>query len=170
MVVRSMPPRPGIPLWAKWALSLSVAALLLLALIVFVNHNSDYGAEAPQNPQAVLRANQEGEVVVRQDQAPHVTAVPARLPARSAITRGVRREMAQLIGAGMLSGPLQHVSCTRAGGARAIPAFGCTAVAGSVNYDFQGAVDIPRRRLTLCKRDQPPVPSQNIPVSPRCRA
>jgi hypothetical protein len=31
-------------------------------------------------------------------------------------------------------------------------------------------VDTSARRITYCKRDPPPVPSQNVPLSPRCLA
>jgi hypothetical protein len=31
-------------------------------------------------------------------------------------------------------------------------------------------VNVPAHRLTYCKRDEPPVPSMNIPVSRRCVA
>jgi hypothetical protein len=44
------------------------------------------------------------------------------------------------------------------------------ATAADVNYDFLGVVDVPAHRLTYCKRDEPPVPSMNIPVSRRCVA
>ena len=41
-------------------------------------------------------------------------------------------------------------------------------VAGGVTYPFLGVADPRARRVTYCKRDQPPVPSDNIPVSRRC--
>jgi hypothetical protein len=44
------------------------------------------------------------------------------------------------------------------------------ATAADVNYDFVGAVDIPARQLTYCRREPPPVPSEKIPVSPACTA
>lgn len=157
-------------MWAKWVLSLSVAALLLLGLVLFVDHNSNYGAEAPQSPQAVVRANREADVVVAQDEAPHVVRLRPGTAPRAAMLRSVRGAMTRLINGGIIDGTLQRTSCARAGGTAARPAFSCTAVAGSVNYRFLGAVDLGTRTLTYCKRDEPPVPSQNVPVSPRCTA
>jgi hypothetical protein len=48
--------------------------------------------------------------------------------------------------------------------------YSCVATANDVNYDFLGVVNVPAHQLTYCKRDEPPVPSMNIPVSPRCVA
>ena len=37
-----------------------------------------------------------------------------------------------------------------------------------MNYPFDVVVTPANRRLTYCKRDYPPVPSMNIPVTARC--
>ena len=39
-----------------------------------------------------------------------------------------------------------------------------------MTYPFLGVVDPAARRITYCKRDPPPAPSDNVPVSSRCRA
>jgi hypothetical protein len=150
-------------------ISLGAGLILLLALILFVEHNSN-NSEATQSPSAVVRANREAEVVVAQDQAPHVAAVPAGANAQAAIARAVRSDMTGLIDNGIVDGPLTRVTCSQAGAHAGEPAFRCTAVASGVNYPFLGVVDLRARRVTYCKRDQPPTPSLNIPVSPRCRA
>jgi hypothetical protein len=165
------PLRP--PLWARWAISLGVGLILLLALVLFVEHNNN-NSEATQSPAAVARANREAAVVVAQDQAPHVTVVASGTGARAAIVKAVRGDMTQLVNTGVVGGPLTRVGCARTGahaGPHAGPlAFRCTAVAAGVNYPFLGVVDLHARRVTYCKRDEPPVPSLNIPVSPRCRS
>jgi hypothetical protein len=38
----------------------------------------------------------------------------------------------------------------------------------AVSYPFLGVVDLRAKQITYCKRDPPPVPSENIPVSSRC--
>jgi hypothetical protein len=170
MPQNSRPPRPLRPaLWVRWVLSLAAAAAVLVALVLFVDHhNSD--SLAVQSPAALARANREADIVVAQDQAPHVVALtPASAP-RSAMTRTVRAEMVRLIARGTVPGPLQHTSCRRAGARGSTVGFSCVATAAAVNYQFLGVVDTPARHLTYCKRDPPPVPSQNIPVSRRCRA
>jgi hypothetical protein len=158
------------PLWLRWALSLGVGAALVVALVLFVDdHNSD--SLATVSPAAAVRANREDEIVVAQDQAPHVVSVRSGTAPLAAIKRAVRTEMASGIAKGELGGPLQRTTCTPAGSSTAARrAFRCTATASNVNYQFVGVVDVDARRLTYCKRDAPPVPSQNVPVSPRCLA
>ena len=39
---------------------------------------------------------------------------------------------------------------------------------GNVNYPFVGVFTEDQAALTYCKRDLPPIPSENIPVSARC--
>jgi hypothetical protein len=156
-------------MWVRWVLSLGTGAALLVALVVFVdNNNSD--SLAVQSPAALARANREADIVVAQDQAPHVVSLTSASAPRGAMTRTVRDEMTRLIAKGTVPGPLQRTSCRRAGGRRSRPGFSCVATAAQVNYEFLGVVDVPARHLTYCKRDAPPVPSQDIPVSPRCRA
>jgi hypothetical protein len=156
------------PLWLRWALSLTVAAALIIALVLFVDHHNSDGL-APESPAAAVRANREDEIVVAQDQAPHGAQVPARTAPLAAIERAVRAETAQEIAKGELDGPLQRTRCTPTGSSTATRrAFRCTVTANDVNYQFDGVVEVRARRLTYCKRDEPPVPSQNIPVSPRC--
>jgi hypothetical protein len=86
------------------------------------------------------------------------------------MTRAVHATMSGLINRGIVDGPLQKVRCTRHGGGAGTPAFSCVAAADDVNYDFVGVADVRAHRVTYCKRDEPPVPSMNIPVSPRCVA
>jgi hypothetical protein len=156
-------------MWVRWALSLGTGAALLVALVVFVNgHNSD--SLAVQSPAALARANREADIVVAQDQAPHVVTLTSASAPVGAMTRTVRSEMTRLIARGTVPGPLQRTFCRKAGGKGSRLAFSCVATAAQVNYDFVGVVNLPARQLTYCKRDAPPVPSQDIPVSRRCRA
>lgn len=157
------------PLWARWALSLSAGVILLVALVLFVEHNNS-NSEATQSPAAIARANREAEIVVAQDQAPRVGAVRPGSSPRNALVRAVRADMTAMINNGTIDGPLGRATCTRTGGSAGRPAFRCAAVAAGVTYPFLGVVDVPGRRVTYCKRDLPPVPSLNIPVSSRCQA
>jgi hypothetical protein len=155
-------------MWAKWALSFGVGAILLIALIIYVNHNNS-DSPPSTNLAAQTRANREAEVVVERDQAPHVIRLAPRTSAHDGMTRAVRATMSALVAKGLIDGPLQHVRCAahRAGERLGLS---CVATAAEVNYDFVGVASLPAHRLTYCKRDEPPVPSMNIPVSPRCQA
>lgn len=152
-------------MWARWVLCVAVAALLLAGLVLFVDSNTTPDAVAPQNPSAVIRANREAETLVAQDQAPRVATVPAGAGAPAGVERAVRGDMTQRINAGQIEGPLDRVRCVGAG---ARTAFSCTATAAGVNYDYLGVADLRARRVTFCRRDPPPVPSENVPVSRRC--
>jgi hypothetical protein len=156
-------------MWTKFALSLGVGAILLVALIIFVNNNNT-DSNRTLTPAEQAKVNREAERVVAADQAPHVVALTGAEGARAGFVRTVRATMSSQVNRGLIDGPLQRVRCTRHGGSASRPAFSCVATAGNVNYDFVGVADVTARQLTYCKRDQPPVPGQDIPVSPRCTA
>ncbi len=150
-------------------LSLSVAVALMIALIAFVNANQADRATA-DNAQMTAESNREAALLVAQDQRPHVSPLkPGTAPAR-AIGAAVAADMRRLIGGGTISGPLTRTRCSAAGpsGPRRQP-FRCDAVAASVTYPFVGVVDRGAKTITYCKSDPPPVPSEAIPVTPRCR-
>jgi hypothetical protein len=155
------------PLWLRWAGSLGVAAALAVALIVFVSHHND-NLLAHESPKAAARANRLSEIVVSQDQAPHVVTIAAGTP-RAAVTRAIRHAMTVRIATGNAVGPLQAVRCVAAGTRAGDIGYRCRATAAGVGYPYQAVLDRRRRTLTFCKHDAPPLPSMNIPVSPRCR-
>lgn len=156
-------------MWSKFALSLAVGAILLVALIVFVdNNNTD--SNRTLTPSEQTKVNQEAERVVAADQAPRVVTLTGAESPRGGFVRTVRAAMSSQVNRGLIDGPLQRVRCTRHGGGARRPVFSCVATANDVNYDFVGVVDTTARQLTYCKRDEPPVPGQDIPLSPRCTA
>lgn len=155
------------PMWVRWALSLGIAALAAVALVGFVSHHND-NLLAHESPKAAERANREAEIVVSQDQAPQVVTIAPGTP-RAAVTRAIRHAVAVRIANGQAGAPLQHVSCqTTVTRARAT-GYRCRAIAAGVGYPYQAVLNRRTRTLTFCKHDAPPVPSMNIPVSPRCR-
>jgi hypothetical protein len=135
-------------MWAKFVLALGAAAILLVALIIYVDDNNT-DSPPSENLAAQTRANR-------------------GVGPRSGFVHTVRGAMDNLIGQAIVDGPLQRVRCTRHAAASGMLAFSCVATANDVNYDFVGVVNLASHRLTYCKRDEPPIPSQNVPVSPRC--
>jgi hypothetical protein len=161
------PVRPRLPLWARWALALGIAAVLAVALVVYVDHhNTD--SLAPESPTAAVRANREAEIVVAQDQAPHLARLSPMTTGQAGFADVIRADMNRRIASGQIGGPLRRVSCRGDGSSARQSGFSCTAAAGGFNYAFVGVLDDRARRVTYCKRDPPPVPSENIPVSRRC--
>lgn len=168
------PPRaPGAylraPLWKRLALSLFVAAALLVAMVLYVSgHNTN--SPTSTNAAAAVAANRDAEILIAQDQAPHTARLPSERSAVTGLGRAVHAQMARQVNNGAIEGPLGQPRCrpvgTQTGSRRA---FSCAIDAGGVTYPFLGVVDTARRQITYCKRDQPPVASDNIPVSGRCR-
>jgi len=156
-------------MWARWALSFAVAAALAVGLVVWVDHHNGNGL-ATQSPAALARANHEADIVVAQDQAPHVIRLRSTAAPHAEFVRAVRADMTQRINRGIIDGTLQRLTCDRHGGADGTLGFSCAAIVDGVNYPYVGVVHVAARQLIYCKRDEPPVPSQNIPVSRRCDA
>jgi hypothetical protein len=156
-------------LWQRYLLSATVAAVLLAALVIYVNgHNTD--SPPSSDPAAAVQANREAEILVAQDQAPHVAGLPAGREAGTALVRVLRADMVRRISRGQIEGPVQRAVCRPRGSSTGLRrAFSCTVEAGHVGYPFLGVVDQARRRITYCKRDPPPVPTDDVPVSGRCR-
>jgi hypothetical protein len=155
------------PMWARWALSLGVAVLLVIALILFVSHHND-NLLAHESPKQAERANRLAEIVVSQDQAPHRVTLAAGA-SRAAVTHAIRHDMTLRIAKGQAGAPLQRVDCATVGTRASDTGYRCRATAAGVGYPYQAVLDRRTRTLTFCKHDAPPVPSMNIPVSPRCR-
>jgi hypothetical protein len=142
----------------------------MVALVLYVSHHNT-NSPPITNLAAEARANREAEVLVFQDQAPHVARLTSGAVPAAAIDRAVATFMATQIARGAISGPLQREACVRVGERSALrPAFSCVVRAGGVGYRFRGVVDTRARRITYCKRDTPAIPSQNVPLSHRCLA
>jgi hypothetical protein len=139
--------------------------------VVWVHHATDNTPleASVTNPKAVAEAHREAQIVVGQDQRPHVIALAAGAAPATAITDAVTGYMRTQIRRGLIDGQLTRSSCARAGGGQTRQLWHCTVVVASVSYPFVGVVEPEARRVTYCKHDLPPVPSMNIPVSARCR-
>jgi hypothetical protein len=158
------------PLWLQWVLSLTVAAAAIFGLVRFVQSNTA-NQVTTESPAGEVAQNEEAEALVAEDQAPHTVRLPNHVAPTTALDRAIRADMTTLINQGSIDGPLQRSSCAPTGRpGKAGQRFGCTVSAGGVSYPFVGLVDARTRRIVYCKRDQPPVPSQNVPLSPRCTA
>lgn len=161
------------PGWRTWVLALGGAAVFIVALIVFVNRENQTANQPAgvSSQAAVAEQNREARIIVGRDQAPHVVALTGHVAAGSALRTAVIGYMKRQIASGSIDGPVMRSGCTptpSAGSSSTRLAFRCNVEAASVNYPFLGVVDTASKQVTYCKRDAPPVPSMNIPVSPRC--
>jgi hypothetical protein len=156
-----------VPLWLRWFLSVVVAAVILILVIRFVSHNNN-DATAAQSPSASARANEESTVIVEQDQAPHVAKLEAGEAPAVAITQAVRSDINHSVNQGFINGPIERVACATLKPAGHVLRYHCTVEAANIGYPFLGVVDVSAKKVTYCKKDPPPIPSQNVPVSKRC--
>jgi hypothetical protein len=160
------------PLWMRWLLTILAFAVLIVAVIIAIHvvNNSD---SSSSEQVAAVEADQETQIVVEEDQAPHSARLTRGASTRIALQHAIGADMRGRIRTEGIPGPLQGVRCapvrTHHSGRQA---FRCTARADAITYPFLGVVDGRTRALTWCKVDPPPEAGgpQEVPVSPRCRA
>jgi hypothetical protein len=158
------------PLWVRFVLALVICAALMTAMVIFVGaNNTNYNPTT--NVATAVRANRDAEILIAQDQAPRRAPLPRGVTPTVGLERMIHRQLAAQVSRGEISGPLLGARCHAAGPASgARRAFRCTVQSGGVVYPFAGVVATDTRRITLCKRDPPPVASDSIPISPLCRS
>ncbi len=158
----------SLPLWLQWAIPFAIATVAVIALVKFVNHETyDTPAEASvSSPNAIVEENREDTIIVRGQQAPHISKLAAGMSAGAGIDAAVERYMRYEVGRGFMAGPLKSSSCQAAGGTSSRQLFRCSASAGDLIYPFDGVVSA--GVITYCQRVAPPVPSLKVPVSKRC--
>ena len=145
-----------------------MAVVLLVAMVLYVSHHNT-NSNPTTNEATERQANSDAEVLVEQDQVPHVVALSPGVRPKTAMERAIDDRLASLIAGGGVSGPLQRTTCARVNSAPGgLTFFRCSILAGSVRYPFEGVVDRTDRRVTFCKHDPPPAPGDNVPVSARC--
>lgn len=157
-----------IPLGVRWGVSLLIGAAVVVAIVIFVSGHNDNGL-AHVSTKAERQENEQAQVLIGHDQAPRTVALTSAGAAQSALEAGVRAEMRHRIAIGNVDGPLQGVSCGVSGHDGAKTGYHCIAKAADVSYPFLAVADAGTHRIAFCKKDFPPSPSENIPVSPRCR-
>jgi hypothetical protein len=154
-------------LWLRWAISIIVGVALIAALVVFVEHNNN-NSEAKGSAKSLERENQEAQVIVGADQVPHTVRLKRGQSAPAGMVAAVRADIHHRLKTGNIQGRLQKIGCHRSGARAGRVAYSCVAQVQNVKYPFVGVYTAKSKRITYCKRDLPPIPSENIPVSPRC--
>lgn len=148
-----------------------MAAVLVIALVAFVNHQTN---DVPQianvtSKAAIVEQNREDEVIVRDQQAPHVVKLQPGQPAAAGMRAAVVRYMNVQIAHGAIDGPIRSSWChLLAGGTETRQLLRCGVSASGVTYPFDGVAQPGAGVATFCQRVSPPVPSMNVPISKRC--
>jgi len=157
-----------IPLAIRWGVCLVVAVVLIALLVRFVSHHNGNG-EVPVSAKKFKLERDQAQVLIGQEQAPVRVRLPAGTAATTALAAAVRHDMRRQIDHATIDGPLQRVHCVVHGGTLARTGYHCTAEAAHVHYPFLAVVSPKAHRAFFCEKVYPPSPSENIPVSKRCR-
>jgi hypothetical protein len=161
----------SLPLWLQWVIPFAVAAIVVLALVLFVNYETNSVPQiASVTANAAKEQNRIDTVLVQQQQAPHVAKVAAGQSGVAALRRSITTWMTNQISRGNMNGPIKHLSCrTAAGSTSGRLVYSCELTASAaLTYPFDGVIQRSTGAITWCQRVTPPVPSMNVPVSPRC--
>lgn len=162
-----------LPLWARWLLTILVFALAGAAIVIVVHDANTSNSASRSEASAEAEADREGQIAIRQDEAPHVAPLGAGANARVALEHAIAADARGRIAHGQLTGPLRRVHCAAAGPAHAgRRPFSCTVQSAGIAYPYMAVADEASRRLTWCKVDPPPTPGAppEVPVSASCRA
>lgn len=159
------------PLWARWAIAIVVAAAIVAGIVIAVTRAGPEGSSSSEAG-AEAEVNRIADIAIGEDEAPRFAALaPGAAPA-GALEQAIAGNVRERISEQKLTGPLQGVSCTPSGAARAgRRPYRCTVRSAGISYPFLAVVDTRRRRLAWCKVD--PAPNggngQEIPISASCR-
>lgn len=159
--------RIELPLRMRWLLA--VACFASLGLIAFVVVRGNDSTAPTTDARGTLEANQVGQVVVSEDQAPHTAPLRGTASPRAALARAIAADVHARIASHALTGPFGSVACSADRQPRAgRDPFVCTATAASLTYTFYGVADRRARVLIWCKEDAVAEAGLTVPLSPRC--
>jgi hypothetical protein len=171
---RRRPDYRKLPLWAQWGLPFGVAAIAVVALVLWVTHESKYvSSEATVNSPAALAAQQQqADAVMSQVQAPRSAKLKPGTSPADGLKAAIATWLDGQIKTNQVNGPLMGGGCkTTAGSTSARVAMLCKPVAANVIYDFYGVVIPAAGRITFCEQATPPVYGMpHLPLSPSCLA
>jgi hypothetical protein len=149
----------ALPVWLQWALPFAIAIIAVVALVLFVHHQTDdTPSEAQVNSSsAIEEQNREADVLMAQLQAPHHAKLPAGTTPAAALKRAVATWLDHQIKLGTYGGPLTKQTCaTTRGSTPARAAFKCMMVTANVTYPFYGVVVPSTKQITYCQQVAPP--------------
>jgi hypothetical protein len=164
----------SLPLWGRWLITIVVYGVAVAAVVIVVRGgvSGGGGVTTQSEAKAEAEANHEAQIVVEEDQAPHVAAWRSHTPVPMALKHAITGDVNTRIATQQLTGPLQSVHCAPSGAASAgrMP-YRCTVTTAGIAYPFLAIADKQSGQLTWCKVDPPPSfgGSTSIPISSRCK-
>lgn len=156
-----------LPGWLQWALPFGVAIIAVVALVVFVHHQTDDtpGEASVNSPSAIVAQNKEADALMKQEQAPRIAKTVKGASPAASLKIAIAAWLNHQISVGTYGGPLTSESCTPKGGTPAREAFECKMITANVIYPFYGVVDPSLGSVTYCQQVTSPVigtPSLNL--------
>ena len=150
----------ALPLWLQWALPFGIAVIAVVALVVYVHHQTDdTPSEAPVNtPSAIVAQNQQADALMKQEQEPQTGKLKPGVKPGEGLKTAIATWLDHQIKLGQYGGPLTKRTCTpTAGSTAARAAFKCAMVTANVTYPFYGVVIPTTGTITYCQKVTPPV-------------
>ncbi len=165
-----------LPLWLRYVFAFGVAAIIFVGIVVWVHGHQAQSEGQPANPNAQQAAQeqQEDQIVVEQQQAPHVVKLAPGTAPLTAASSAVDGYMTNQVSRGLIAGPVDgHASCTATGGGSGQLRFDCRVKAGAkvtlLEYPFVAVVRPAAARVTYCQVVTPPYPLKAVPLKAACR-
>jgi hypothetical protein len=139
-------------------------------LVRFVDANSTPQAQAPHvSAKGQASLNKEAVIIDKQEQAPQTASLAAGVSARVGIESVVAAYMTHQFNFGHIRGKLGATVCFAVPGGRGSHhAFGCSSLAGTTPYLFEGVVNRATHEVTYCRHYPDPVKGVVVPISPVC--
>jgi hypothetical protein len=162
-----------LPVWLQWALPFGIAIVVVLALVLYVHHQSDDTPSEAQvvSPSAIEEQNREANILMAQLQAPLHAKLKAGVTPATGLRFAITHWLDHQIAIGALSGPLDRESCSpTVGSTSARVAFKCNMVTANVTYPFYGVVIPSTGRITYCRLVAPPRYREQDLLSRSCLA
>jgi hypothetical protein len=150
----------ALPLWLQWALPFATAIIAVVALVLFVHHQTDdTPSEAPVNsPGAIVAQNKEADTLMKQEEAPQFATLKPGVKPADGLRDAIATWLDHQIKLGRYGGPLTKRGCTPTSGSTAArSAFYCKMVTANVTYPFYGVVIPATGKITYCQKVTPPV-------------
>lgn len=164
----------ALPVWLQWVLPFSIAIIAVVALVVYVHHQTDdTPSEAPVNtPGAIVEQNREAAVLMAQYQAPHHATLAAGITPADGLKLAITHWLDHQISIGTYNGPLTGGSCTTTKGSTGTRvALLCKMVTANVTYPFYGVVVPATKQIAYCQKVAPAqFGGKNLALSKRCVA
>src|ERR1700677_1094716 len=96
----------------RWLLTILAFVVLIAAVILAIHLVNRSASSSAAEQVAAAEANQESQIVLEEDQAPHSARLARGLLTRVALQRAISADMRGRIRREGIPGPLQGVRCT----------------------------------------------------------